>query len=134
MITLVARWDDTQMVPEVEWRLWRQMKGAFKISRFVFVPVAPKMEGYALDQYNTMEEALESTTGERVFLEPSGYNPLHELPQGDIVMICGNSSMNNIEYATVDETYQIQTEGGIHHNHLCGSNAAAIALAIRHGQ
>jgi exoribonuclease R len=122
------------MSPLKEWQLWRQLRGAFKISRFVFVPVMDYMEDYKIDQFDTMEEALASCEGERAFLEPTGYKTMGELPQGDIVLICGNTAEHNMEHANVDETYQIHTEGSTAHNHLYGSNAAAIALAIRYGQ
>jgi len=122
------------MPPETEWQLWRQLRGAFKVKRFVFVPRVPEMDNYSFDQFDTLEEALESCEGERVFLEPGGYNSMHQIPQGDIVMVFGNSAESNFSHAKVNETYQIFTEGGTNHNHLYGSNAAAIALAIRYGQ
>jgi hypothetical protein len=134
MITIVARWETTQMSPEVEWQMWRQLRGAFKVKRFVFVPCIPEMDNYSFDQFDTMEEALASCEGERVFLEPGGYKTMHQIPQGDIVMVFGNSAKGNFDHALVNETYQIFTEGGTAHNHLYGSNAAAIALAIRYGQ
>jgi hypothetical protein len=124
------------MSPETEWQLWRQLRGAFKVKRFVFVPRVPEMDNYSFDQYDTMSEALETCmdAGELVFLEPGGYKNMHQIPQGDIVMVFGNSAMSNVEHALVNQTYQIFTEGGEAHNHLYGSNAAAIALAIRYGQ
>jgi hypothetical protein len=134
MITVIARWEDTQMPRETEWQLWRQLRGAFKVKRFVFVPRYLEMDNYSFDQFDTMEEALASCEGERAFLEPGGYKNMHQIPQGDIVMIFGNSAESNFSYADVSETYQIFTEGGTRHNHLYGSNAAAIALAFRYGQ
>jgi hypothetical protein len=122
------------MLPEVEWRLWRQLKGAFKVSRYVFVPVVPKMEGYALDQYDTMEEALASCHGKRAFLEPTALLELGDMPNGDIIFVFGNTAMSNKAYAEPHEMYRIRTEGTENHNHLCGSNAAAIALATWYGQ
>ena len=101
------------------------------MKRFVFVPRFPEMDDYSIDQFDTMEEALESCEGERVFLEPTGYNTMHEIPQGDVVLILGNSAMSNIEHANVNETFKIFSPQA---THLYGSNAAAIALAIRYGQ
>ena len=131
MITIVARWETTQMPPETEWQLWRQLRGAFEIKRFHMVPVIEGFERGGVKQFETMEEALEAAEGERAFLEPGGYNSMHELPQDDIVLVIGNTAMNNIEHANVDETFKIFSPAS---THLYGSNAAAIALAIRYGQ
>lgn len=124
------------MPVELEWRMWRQLRGAYHIDRFKFVPVKPELGNVAIDQYDTMEEALDSLPDSvhRVFLEPSGYNGMYDLPHGDVALILGNSSRSNIEYAQVNETYAIKTEGGTQHNHLYGINAAAIALAFEYGQ
>jgi len=129
MITLVARWDDVQLSPVNEWNMYRPLRGAFKIDRFIFIPVMSELDGYAIDQFDTMDEALAAAVGERAFLEPSGTKGLVELPQGDIVFIVGNTAEGNAEYAQADEMYRIGTEGTVDHNHLYGVNAAAIALA-----
>lgn len=122
------------MSPLKEWKLWRQLKGAFGIKRFIFVPVQDYMKGNSFEQYDTMEEALSKCEGERVFLEPTGYKSVAEIPMGDITLIIGNSSLDNMKHARVNETYTINTPAGPTKAHLYGSNAAAIALAIRHGQ
>lgn len=130
--TVVARWETSQMEPELEWRMWRQLRGAFEIDRFIFVPRLPKMEGYTFQQFDTMDEALASlplTT--RCFLEPNGQNYVSELPHDDITLIIGNTEHSNIEYADPSETYYICSPGSAD---LYGINAAAIALACEHGQ
>jgi hypothetical protein len=120
------------MPPAVEYQLWRQIRGAFRVDRIIFTPVAPGMEAYHLEQYATMDEALEAAgDGDRVFLEPSGSKGMHDIPQGDIILITGNTRQSNMEYADPDETYRIKTGA---RTHLYPSEAAAIALAIRHGQ
>lgn len=131
MITVVARWEQTQMPPEVEWQLWRQLRGAFEIDRLVFVPERPEMKAYHVDQYSTMEEALASTVGQRVFLEPTGTKGMHDIPEGDIVLITGNTDNDNLQFAKEDETYKIKSP---RRTHLYPSEAAAIALAVRYGQ
>lgn len=136
-VTVIARWESSQMSADLEWRMWRQLRGAFHIDRFIFVPTNHKMEGYTFDQADTIEEALAVLPGDchRVFLEPSGYNSLYDMPKtGHIALILGNTSMDNMAHAQVNETYAIKTEGGIAHNHLYGINAAAIALAFEYGQ
>lgn len=135
-VTIITYWEGDQMQPDLEWRMWRQLRGAFAIEpadmKFIFVPRLPKMDGYAFDQYDTMEEALTShDMASRVFLEPTGYNTVHDIPQGDIALILGNTHNNNMHLAHVNETYAIATPGGAD---LYGINAAAIALACRYGQ
>ena len=112
------------MPPEVEAKLWRQLKGAFRINKLISVP----------GDFDTMRQALDSAVGDRVFLEPSGAWRLQDIPTGDIVLVVGNTAEGNLAYADDDETYRIATEGSTDHNHLYGSNAAAIALAVRFGQ
>jgi len=128
MITIVTRWETHQMPAELEWRMWHQLRGAFKIDRFVFVPIVDELSGIAIDQFATMEEALESCEGQLVFLEPTGGKTVSEIPAGDIVLVLGNSGRNNLKHAAEDETYRIAYAGP---SCLYGTNAAAIALAYR---
>lgn len=118
------------MPPELEWRMWRQLKGAFEIDRFIFTPVVDHKGGF--DQADTIEQALKAVGPiPRVFLEPTGYNALSAIPTGDIAMILGNTEMHNLTDAEVSETYKIYTPGA---TDLYGINAAAIAMAVRYGQ
>jgi len=133
-VTVIARWETGQMSPLKEWKMWRQVKGSFNVDRFVFVPTQKFMTGYTFDQYDTMEEALASADGKRVFLEPTGYNSVYDIPQGDIVLVLGNTDSDNLMHAQVNETYAIKTPAGPTMAHLYGTNAASIALAIRYGQ
>lgn len=132
MITIVTRWENSQMPEQVEWQLWRQLRGAFKINRIIFVPHVPEMDMHRIEQYDTMEEALASCTGERVFLEPKGTKRMRDIPEGDIVMVFGDTPSDNLAYAQQGETYRIDAPSV--RTHLYGVNAAAIALAIRYGQ
>lgn len=124
------------MEPELEWRMWRQLRGAFGINEFIFTPVVERMKGLTIRQADSMEEALAvlPSTTQRCFLEPTGYNPVSNLPDGDIALILGNTPKHNMEHAKVNETYHIATPAGSHKAHLYGTNAAAIALAVRWGQ
>jgi len=132
VITIVARWETAQMPAEIEWQLWRQLKGAFFIKQFNMVPVIPDFDrGNQVRQYDTIEEALENAEGERAFLEPKGHRSMAHLPLGDIVLVLGDTNKNNLALAGDDETYRIETPG---RTVLYGTNAVAIALAIRSGQ
>lgn len=124
MLTVIYRPETNQLPPDVEAKIWRQIKGAFRIQKLIAVP----------GDFDTMRQALDAVQGERVFLEPSGERTVAWIPEGDIVLVIGNTAENNLAYAAADETYRIATEGTADHNHLYGSNAAAIALAIRYGQ
>lgn len=131
MITIIARWEDTQMLPQYEYQLWRQLKGAFLVNKIIFTGIAPDMEAYQLEQYATMEEALAVAVGDRVFLEPTGIKGLLDIPTGDIVLITGNTGQNNLAHAQAVETYKIASPAS---THLYPTEAAAIALATRYGQ
>ena len=132
MLTTIARWEESQFSPVVEWQLWRQLRGAFKINRLIFVPIMPEMFEFHVDQYDTMAYALmQAGKGERVFLESTGAKGMLDIPKGDIVLITGNTGSSNLEHAAVNETYAIKSP---QRTHLYPTEAAAIALAIRYGQ
>lgn len=136
-VTVVARWESSQMNAELEWRMWRQLRGAYSIDEFIFVPVVQDMDKVTVRQAPTMKEALAVLPGDchRVFLEPTGYNSLYDIPKtGHIALILGSTAQDNMAHAHVNETYAIKTQGGTQHNHLYGINAAAIALAFEYGQ
>ena len=124
MLTVIYRPETNQLSPEIERKLWRQLKGAFRINRLIAVP----------GDFDTMRQALDASEGERVFLEPKGDRTVAWIPEGDVVIVVGNTAESNLAYADEFETYRIDTEGTDDHNHLYGSNAVAIALAIRYGQ
>lgn len=120
------------MAPLIEWRLWRQLKGAFKIKRFIFTPVMDSMRGYPVEQYDTMEESLAAAgDAARVFLEPKGHNGMRDIPDGDILLILGDTGRDNMHHAKSEETYRIRTPS---RTVLFGTEAVAIALAVRYGQ
>lgn len=103
------------MPRDVDRQMWRQLKGAFGVKKFVFV-----------ESEDDMGAAIRESQGKRVFLEPSGQRTVNEIPQGDIVMVLGNSAMNNLAYATPEETYRIDCVS--QPTHLYGICAASIAL------
>lgn len=116
---------------DVEWRMWRQLRGAFEINEFIFI--GETHDGYTFRQAPTMTDALALLPEgcQRVFLEPSGYNSVSDIPSGDIALILGNTDRSNIEHAQVNETYRIHSPKA---TSLYGRDCAAIALAYRYGQ
>jgi hypothetical protein len=134
MITIVTRWETSQMPAKIEWQMWRQLRGAFRVNRLIFVPMLEEMRDFHADQYETMEEALASCLGARYFLEPKGEFGLSVLlPQRDAsVLVLGNTDEDNLQFATSnDYTVKINTP---QRTHLYGVSAAAIALAYWVGQ
>lgn len=132
MLTVITRWDSTQLAHAEEFQVWRQLRGAFSIDRLIFVPVMNDLPGFQLEQYETMEEALTHATGELVFLEPTGDKTVGQIPAGDITLVLGNTGEHNLALSQPEQRYRIDTDDL--YGHLYGFNAAAVALAIRHGQ
>lgn len=128
MITVITRWESTQMDSHLEHRMWRQLKGAYTEGdsvnfRLIYVPVIDHM---SVEQYDTMEEALTHASGQLCFLEPDGERCISELNEDDITIIIGNTEHSNREYATPENAYQIKTPKS---TDLYGINAGAIALS-----
>ena len=119
MITIITRVEDTQMPLDVDQHLWRQVRGAFQTKSVVYVSSDEELQA-----------ALDNSSGARVFLEPTGEKGVNEIPDGDIVIVCGNTAMNNLAFAAPGETYSIKLPSQA--THLYGSTAAGIALAVRH--
>lgn len=133
MITVCAYWDSVQMDAELEWRIWRQIRGAFAVDRFVFVPIVPEMLTVSIDQYDTMEEALATCKGKHCFLEQGGSDRLFDIPMdGDVTIIVGNTEWDNKSSVKAGDL-QIEIMS-VNPTDLYGFNAAAIALAVRVGQ
>lgn len=133
MITVVARWENDPDIAALEYRLWRQLSN-FGINRFMFVPIMEEMKGLAVEQFDTMEEALEQVpNGNRVFLESTGYNSMNDLPprDEDVVFILGCSSTDNVKHMKVNESFRINEPRVTDMYPTC---AGAIALAYWYGQ
>ena len=127
MITVVSRWEPDPQIADVELRFWGQLK-AFGIDRMVFVPTRDEYNNRDIDQYDSMDKALESTRGNRVFLESTGYKTMNDLPprHEDVVFVLGCSPTSNMTYAKVNETYRIHEPAVTDMYPTC---AASIALA-----
>ncbi len=136
MITICSRWETSQMPADIEWQLWRQLRGAFRVKRLVFVPVLEEAKGFPIAQYETMEKALASCGGQRFFLEPNGIHPVSLLAMTnkaeDLTLVLGNTACGNTaQLEPGDVTLVINTP---QRTQLYGINAAAIALAYWVGQ
>ena len=133
MITIVSRWEQEQMLPELEWQMWRQLRG-FDIKQFIFTPIMPEMEGITIKQFPTMKEALENAGGgKRVFLESTGHKGMYDLPSRDedVIFVFGNTNRHNKAHTTDDESYRI-AEPNL--TNMYPTSAAAVVLAYWYGQ
>jgi hypothetical protein len=131
MLTVISRWEPDPQIAEVELRFWGQLK-AFGIDRIVFVPIKPEMAQMA-EQFDTIQKALDTVQGNRVFLESTGYKGMTDLPprDEDVVFILGCSPTSNVCHAQVDEMYRIHEPAVTDMYPTC---AASIALAYWYGQ
>lgn len=72
MITVIGMWEQGYTLEQtfIEDTIWKQTLNAYAVDRFVMVtyPEVYVPNRTVPEQYDTMEEALASSTGERVFL------------------------------------------------------------------
>lgn len=127
MLTICTRWDEVQLPAETEWRMWRQLRGAFGIDAFNATPVVPDMTGVNIGQFPTMQECLDASAGRRVFFEPDGPHSFTDIPAGgDLVLVFGNTLEGNKTLIRPEDlSVQIPSARPVD---LYGVSAAAIAL------
>lgn len=137
MITICSRWETSQMPPELEWRMWMQLREPFQINRFIFTPIVHEMHGVnILDQYDTMEEALENLAGPKVFMEPTGDKYLSDLNlsvDDDLILVLGKTEISNAHLVGPND-FAVKIRSPIHGNDIYGICIASIVLAHRYGQ
>ena len=133
MITIVGLWESDILEPALEMRMLRQLKGAYRIDRILMSPVMESMMNRAnVEQFETIEEALETCSGTIVFLEPNGTSSLTELPEtDDITFVTGNAYHSNMRLADGHITCKINSPAD---TDMFAVNAIAIALAYWYGQ
>ena len=133
MITIVGIWESDIVEPELEMRILRQLKGAYEIDRILMTPIKESMKTRSnVEQFETIEEALETCEGTIVFLEPNGTTSLSELPDvDDITFVTGNAYISNMKFAKDHIACKINSPKT---TDMFAVNAVAIALACRYGQ
>ena len=96
-------------------------------------PIEESMKMRAnVEQFGTIEEALETCEGTIVFLEPNGTTSISELPDVDnITFVTGNAYKSNIRLSEGHLTCKINSPMP---TDMFAINAVAIALACRYGQ
>ena len=135
MITICTRWETSQMPPELEWRMWNQLKGAFDIGEFYFSPIIDSMKKCDLSQFSTLEECIEKAKGLKIFLEHEGKKDLKKMSNipldQDVVFILSNTNLKNKHLITdLDMSLKINVKN--ERCELYGINDAAIALSYRY--
>ena len=125
MITVCFAWDVAQVDPLLEWRVWRQLRGAFAVDRLVAFPISDEIEAAQInvEQYATAQEALDTCQGTKVVLDPAG-DPYVELPAGDLTIVVG-STLQDLSDCTGDCRVMLPTSSPVD---LYGFNAAAVML------
>jgi hypothetical protein len=125
-ITLVGMWEKDWLDPKIELFMWKQLCHAFKVDRLVMVPPLLSKRD-SVDQYDSIEEALESCEGQRVILEPKGDVMLHNFEHpSQVVYIFGNAWRDNQRIDGVKVRIDTPTM-----TDMFAINAAAIVLASR---
>ena len=133
MITIVGIWEADIVEPELEMRMLRQIKGAYGINRILMSPVMESMKTRSnVEQFGTIEEALETCEGTIVFLEHTGTTSLSKLPDvEDITFVTGNAYHSNMHLVGDRISCKINSPKP---TDMFAVNAIAIALACRYGQ
>lgn len=126
MITLIGRWEKDWLDNRVELFIWKQLCSAYEVDRLVMVGKS-KNPRITIDQYDTMEEAINSSKGEVVLLEPKGNIILSNfIHPKDAIYVFGNAMNHNLKYNGI--TVRIDTPTM---TDMFAFNAAAIVLADR---
>lgn len=121
MITVIGMWEQGYTEEQVffEDTVWKQTLSAFDVDRFVMVgPPDVLIPNVTIpEQYHTMDEALDSTSGQRVFLtfSPVMATLLSFYPHPkDAVYIFGNPAENLAQYIrTEDHRVHIKTPNNV---------------------
>lgn len=101
MVTVIGIWEVGYTTEQmfIEDSVWKQTLSAYNVDRFIMV----RSNGAELErvsrpeQFDSMEEALATTTGERVFLTPRGVEPLDSFDHPDDVVYIFGSAVDNLE-------------------------------------
>lgn len=105
MVTIITRretgWFDSEGGQNTEKNIWEQICLAYEVDRLIMIP---KFEETTLEQYDTIEEALDSVKGTKVFVEKK--NRMEEIEREPVfledfkhpdeaVYIFGNGAIDN---------------------------------------
>lgn len=106
--------------------MWKQLCAAFNVDRLVMVGISDNTR-ITIDQYETVEEAIKSSGGDVILIEPKG-----EIMLGDFIhpqnatYVFGNAMNHNLKQDGI--TVRIDTPTN---TDMFAVNAASIVLADR---
>jgi tRNA pseudouridine-54 N-methylase len=128
MITVISRWEFGWLDPSVEAFMWKQLTKAYKVDQVIFAPTRLENRLFPI-QKDSIEEAIASAQGKKVFLIPGEGNDLASFEHpDDAVYIFGNAMNGNQQEAEGEIQVQINTPAPID---FFAINAAAIVLYDR---
>jgi tRNA(Leu) C34 or U34 (ribose-2'-O)-methylase TrmL len=120
MITVVGMWEPGYSLEQtfLEDTVWKQTLNAFSVDRFCMVkyPGVTAGEISSPEEYDTMEEALASTNGERIFMcfAQTGTNLKDFVHPADAVYIFGRPGDDMVQYMNPeDHKIHIQTPNNV---------------------
>lgn len=126
MITLIGAWESGWLDNKIELFMWKQLCAAFNVDRLVMVGISDNTR-ITIDQYETVEEAIKSSGGDVILIEPKG-----EIMLGDFIhpqnatYVFGNAMNHNLKQDGI--TVRIDTPTN---TDMFAVNAASIVLADR---
>ena len=104
MVTVVGMWEpgfsDEQMF--IEWRMWKQTILAFEVDRWLMV--GSQGPGGRYEAFDTVQDALDASRGDRVFMIPEAGKPLDQLDHpANVVYIFGNVNESLLSYVRPED-------------------------------
>lgn len=132
MIELLYLWERGWLDSATEGFIWKQLGAAFDVDRIMAAPLVTGGPG-KVEQFESVDQALATTTSRRVWLMPPGTHEGEDLatyrhPE-DAVYIFGNASDDNLRHSSIaDDLVSVYTARQVD---VFGFNAAAIALYDR---
>lgn len=106
--------------------MWKQLCAAFNVDRLVMVGISDNTR-ITIDQYETVQEAVKSSTGDVVLIEPKGKIMLGDfIHPKNAVYVFGNAMNHNLKQDGI--TVRIDTPTN---TDMFAVNAASIVLADR---
>lgn len=108
MLTVIGTWEPGLHTDDVfvEWRMWKNVCRAYAVDRWIMVGIKDQAPGGVCECIETMQDALDSAQGQRIFLIPHERDPIEDIDLfgDDFVFIFGNASENLKRFVTEDDT------------------------------
>ena len=127
MVTIIGYWEKDWLDPKVEFFMMKQLKSAYKVDRVIMIPKLLS-ERTSLDQYDTLEEALDTVDGELIYMEHTADSLLQNFKHPEnAVYVFGKVGVSH-KHREDGVKIRIDTPG---ESCLFAANALAITLENR---